>query len=68
MVHGQLTLNIIDDPAEIQRLNSPAGKPFIRLTLPGGTVINLTMTLAEMVGHAASGARQRYEDQLKRGH
>lgn len=60
MVHGIADVEIIDNPAEIAALGSPAGKPFLRVTFPGLPPINITTNLAEMLGGAGAGCRQRY--------
>jgi hypothetical protein len=61
-VYGSVNLDIIgpgftDDPGD------PAtGKPFIRLTFPDDTVVEITAHLAEMIGGAGRGATGRYND------
>jgi len=60
MVHGRAQLLIVDDPAEIAVNESPAGKPFLRVTFPGLDPIDITTNIAEMIGGAGAGCRQRY--------
>lgn len=60
MVHGQADLLIVDDPAEIAANQSPAGKPFLRVTFPGLPPIDITTNLAEMIGGVGAGCCKRY--------
>ena len=65
-VAGVCTVNIVSDDVEITRAESPAGKPFIRLEIPGcNELVLLSVNLCEMIGGAAKGARLRWEDQQK---
>lgn len=58
MIHGIATLKIEDaDPS--------TGKPYLRLEFPDGVVVQITTNLAEMIGGAGAGARQRFEDQKR---
>jgi hypothetical protein len=59
-VQGTVKVEVVDDPAEIAVGHSPLGKPFIRLTAPDGTTIDLTLNLAEMIGGIGRGANQRF--------
>jgi len=61
-VHAVATIIVIDSPDGIERAKSPAGKPFLRVTFEGGAVVDMTTTLAEMLGGVGSGTRQRFED------
>lgn len=67
-VIGVVDLKLIDDPAEIERCQSPKGKPFIRLTTPDGVSIDITTNIAEMIGGAGSGLRKRWEDRMRSAH
>ena len=61
MVTGAAQVDIIDDPLEIARVRSPAGKPFLRVRLLDAKItVDLTLNLAEMIGGAARGAQIRY--------
>lgn len=62
-VAGIVDLNIVTDDVEITRAESPAGKPFIKLLIPGVEPILLSTNICEMIGGAAAGARKRWEDQ-----
>lgn len=70
MIHGPLfgaaRVVCIDDPKEIANHGSPHGKSFLRVTfedpVTGARVtVNLSTNLAEMIGGAGAGLRQRRE-------
>jgi hypothetical protein len=67
MVNGICDLRIIDDPTEIAQAKSPAQKPFLRLSFPnsptiqnGQIVVDVSLTIGEMIGGAAHGAQLRF--------
>ena len=59
MVNGIASVHVIEDKAEIERCQSPKDKPFIRVTFEDKTVVDLTLTLAEMIGAVGAGTNQR---------
>jgi hypothetical protein len=66
MVRAMCDLIIVDDPAEIARGGSPAGKPFLRLRFHEGPErqivdVDITLNLAEMIGGAARGAQGGFD-------
>jgi len=60
MVNAIADVQIIDDPAEIKKADSPKGKAFLRIKLDDGTVVDMTLTLAEMIGGVGKGAQLRF--------
>ena len=47
----------------IREPDPATGKPYLEVTfLPDGPTVQLTTNLGEMIGGAAKGARERYED------
>lgn len=60
-VIGVASITAIDSPEAIEKAGSPAGKPFLRVQFHGGPTVDLTCNLAEMLGGAAKGTRERYE-------
>jgi len=58
--NGMANIEIIDDAKEIQRVGSLANKPFLRVRFESGEIIDMSMTLAEMIGGVGSGANQRF--------
>jgi hypothetical protein len=62
MVHGIVNLEIVTDPAEIEKaLSRPRASRSCALTTPAGQVLEITTNLGEMIGGAAAGARARWE-------
>lgn len=54
MIHGMANVHVMfPDPS--------TGKPYLRVTL-GDTEIDLTTNVAEMIGGAAKGTRERFEE------
>ena len=68
MLHTTLRIQLVDDPAAIAAAGSPHGKPFLRLIAPDGTALEVTTNIAEMIGGAAKGLRERYEEALQKAH
>lgn len=58
--NGMADVKIIDDKKEIEAVGSLAGKPFLRVTFEDGTVVDMSFTLAEMIGGVGAGANQRF--------
>lgn len=54
-IHGLVEVNILSD-------NRNRGKPVLELIFDSGEELYLTANLAEMIGAAAIGAKQRWED------
>ena len=67
-VQSFVDMKVIDDPNEVMENNSPLGKPFLRLTFPNGTTVDISTNIAEMIGGAGAGLRKRWEDQQKVAH
>jgi hypothetical protein len=65
-VHGHVTVNAIGTPLDIEAAG--VQKPFLKLTFPDGTVIQITTNLAEKIGWAGAGVRKRHEDMIRRAH
>lgn len=61
-VQSHCVVLMVDDPAEIAKTDSPKGKPFLRLTFDNGITLDLTTTIAEMIGSCGTGLRLRWED------
>lgn len=59
-VQGRAKLEIIDDPNEIMKNESPAFKPFLRITFDNGFTVDISTNIAEMIGGAGAGIRKRY--------
>ena len=55
MIHGNCNVKVMENDPD-------TGKPYLRLEFPGGTTIEITTNLAEMIGGCGKGARERYED------
>lgn len=60
---SNVSLEVINDPAEIQKANSPKGKPFLKMTFPDGRQYLMTTNVAEMIGAAGKGLRERFEEE-----
>lgn len=58
--NGMADVKIIDDPAEIERVKSLAGKAFLRVKFESGETVDMSLTLAEMLGGVGKGAQQRF--------
>lgn len=58
--NGMADVKIVDDRKEIEAVGSLAGKPFLRVTFEDGQVVNMSFTLAEMIGGVGAGANQRF--------
>lgn len=65
-VQGMCQVNVISDPKQIAKSDSPNGKPFLSLTFENGVTVHVTTNLAEMIGGAGAGLRHRTEDEKKR--
>ncbi len=70
-VHGMLEMIVVDDREEIAKAEfygkgQPPTKPYLRLVLPGGQSIAITTNIAEMIGGAGKGLRERWEESLQR--
>lgn len=58
-VNGMVSIFIIEDPEEIEKQESPAGKAFLRAKFHDGTVVDMSLTLAELLGAVAMGTSKR---------
>lgn len=61
-VHAICDVLVVSDLQIIENEQSPAGKPFLRLTFEDGTKIDISTNLAEMIGGVGTGLRKRGED------
>lgn len=53
-------IQVIEDPKEIERVGTPHGKAFLRLsTLDGSITLDITLNIGGMIGGVAAGAAQR---------
>jgi len=56
-IHGLVTLDVIEKPPD-----PASGKPYLRLKFSDDTILCITANLAEMIGGAGRGLRERWED------
>ena len=59
-VQAMADVKIIRDPFLIAKNESPKDKPYLQVTFEDGTVVLMSLTLAEMVGGVGAGANQRF--------
>lgn len=59
MVNGIADVKIIENKSIIEKEGSPKGKAFLRVTFEDGKRVDMTRTLAEMIGGVGAGTAQR---------
>jgi hypothetical protein len=58
-LNGVADVRVIEDKAEIKRLQSPKEKAFLRVTFMDGTQVDMSLNLAEMIGGISKGVQLR---------
>lgn len=56
-----VVIEVVSDKAEIAKSNSPLAKPYLVIRFPDGSKQALTTNVAEMIGGAGKGVRERRE-------
>ena len=61
-IHGMAEVDVIGPGFNDLPGDPASGKPYLRVRFPNGVAVNLSATLADLIGGVGRGALARYKD------